>query len=95
MLLLLRAKDEKNQEYIINYFLYCWQSRIFTFSFFFVHRAPVDFGCCVREMHLLKYNKVCAQMEERFTLGRFFAGAAASKSHGKLAAGITADKEGS
>jgi hypothetical protein len=48
------------------------------------------------EMHLLKYNKVCAQMVERFTLGRFFAGATASKSHGKLAAGITAaDKEGS
>lgn len=23
-------------------------------------------------MHLLKYNKVCAQMVERFTLGRFF-----------------------
>jgi hypothetical protein len=42
------------------------------------------------EMHLLKYNKVCAQMVERFTLGRFFAGATASKSHGKLAAGITA-----
>jgi hypothetical protein len=79
---------------LLFFFALHWQSLSFSaqlaFSPFSLFTARQWILVVCWEMHLLKYNKVCAQMVERFTLGRFFAGATASKSHGKLAAGITA-----